>query len=44
MARALRDAGHEVIHAGALAPGQLVATAIQEDADVMIVLGLRGRA
>ncbi len=37
LARALRDAGHEVIQAGAQAPRQLVAAAIQEDVDLLIV-------
>ena len=37
-ARALRDAGHEVIHAGASDAAQLAATAVQEDADLVLVL------
>lgn len=36
LARALRDAGHEVIYTGPdHSPEQVVATAIQEDADVI---------
>lgn len=36
LARALRDAGHEVIYTGPdHSPEQIVATAIQEDADVI---------
>ena len=38
VARALRDAGHEVIYAGLhQAPDQVVETAIQEDADLIAV-------
>lgn len=38
VARALRDAGHEVIYAGPhQAPGQVVETAVQEDADLIAV-------
>ena len=39
IARALRDAGHEVVYAGAgQSPEQLVATALQEDADLIGVV------
>ncbi|WP_310527139.1 cobalamin-dependent protein [Nocardioides sp.] len=42
LARALRDAGHEVIYTGPdQSPEQIVATAIQEDADV---IGLSARS
>jgi methylmalonyl-CoA mutase C-terminal domain/subunit len=40
VARALRDAGHEVIYTGPHpTPEQIVATAIQEDADLIGVTG-----
>jgi methylmalonyl-CoA mutase C-terminal domain/subunit len=40
LARALRDAGHEVIYTGPdHTPEQIVATAIQEDADLIGVAG-----
>jgi methylmalonyl-CoA mutase C-terminal domain/subunit len=43
VARALRDAGHEVIYAGPeQAPEQIVETAIQEDADLIGLSGLSG--
>jgi methylmalonyl-CoA mutase C-terminal domain/subunit len=36
LARALRDAGHEVVYTGAdHSPEEVVATAIQEDADLI---------
>lgn len=42
--RALRDAGHEVIHAGGFATGddvarRLAATCVQEDVDAVVLLG-----
>ena len=41
VARALRDAGHEVIYAGLhQTPDQVVETAIQEDADLVAVCAL----
>ena len=41
VARALRDAGHEVIYAGPhQTPEQVVETAIQEDADLIAVCAL----
>ena len=43
IARALRDAGHEVIYTGLhQTPEQIVATAIQEDADVIGLSVLSG--
>ena len=43
VARALRDAGHEVIYAGLhQTPEQIVATAIQEDADLIGVATVAG--
>ena len=43
LARALRDAGHEVIYMGPdHTPEQIVATAIQEDADLIGVAGVPG--
>lgn len=37
--RALRDAGHEVVHAGGtVAPDQVAATAVQEDVHVVVLL------
>jgi methylmalonyl-CoA mutase, C-terminal domain len=37
--RRLRDAGHEVVHAGSLAtPEQIAAVAIQEDVDVVALV------
>ena len=37
--RALREAGHEVVHAGSLsAPEQVAAAAIQEDVDVVALV------
>jgi methylmalonyl-CoA mutase, C-terminal domain len=37
--RVLRDAGHEVVHAGSLsAPEQIAAAAIQEDVDVVALV------
>lgn len=37
--RALRDAGHEVVHAGGLTePGQVAAAAVQEDVDAVVLL------
>jgi methylmalonyl-CoA mutase C-terminal domain/subunit len=43
LARALRDAGHEVIYTGPdHTPEQIVATAIQEDADLIGVAGEPG--
>ena len=37
--RLLRDAGHEVVHAGALsAPEQIAAAALQEDVDVVALV------
>jgi methylmalonyl-CoA mutase C-terminal domain/subunit len=43
VARALRDAGHEVIYAGLhQTPEQIVATAIQEDADLIGVATVGG--
>lgn len=39
VARVLRDAGHEVVHAGSLAgPEQVAAAAVQEDVDVIAVV------
>lgn len=36
--RALRDAGHEVVHAGPATPtAPVVATLVQEDADLLVV-------
>lgn len=38
--RALRDAGHEVVHAGGLARAETVAaTAVQEDVELVLVMG-----
>ena len=38
--RALRDAGHEVVHGGALGSADLIATvASQEDVDVVVLIG-----
>src|SRR5436190_19136395 len=43
VARALRDAGHEVIYTGLRqTPGQIVETAIQEDADLIGLSVLSG--
>jgi methylmalonyl-CoA mutase C-terminal domain/subunit len=43
LARALRDAGHEVIYTGPdHTPEQIVATAIQEDADLIGIAGVPG--
>jgi len=43
LARALRDAGHEVIYTGPdQTPEQIVATAIQEDADLIGVTTVSG--
>jgi methylmalonyl-CoA mutase C-terminal domain/subunit len=37
--RVLRDAGHEVVHAGSLSePAQIAAAAIQEDVDVVALV------
>ncbi len=37
--RALRDAGHEVVHAGGLvAPEEIAAAAVQEDVDAVVLL------
>lgn len=39
-ARVLRDAGHEVVHGGAIGtPEQVAAVALQEDVDVVLLLG-----
>jgi methylmalonyl-CoA mutase C-terminal domain/subunit len=39
VARVLRDAGHEVVYAGAVAdPAQLAAIAVQEDADAVVLI------
>ena len=39
VARVLRDAGHEVVYAGAVAdPAQLAAIAVQEDADAIVLI------
>ncbi|MET8977778.1 cobalamin-dependent protein [Streptomyces sp. NPDC004539] len=43
VARALRDAGVEVVHAGfRQTPGHVVRTALQEDADAVGLFGARG--
>ena len=39
-ARALRDAGHEIVHGGAIgSAGQIAAVAFQEDVDVVLLIG-----
>jgi len=39
-ARALRDAGHEVVHGGSIgSAGQISAVASQEDVDVVLLIG-----
>lgn len=43
IARALRDAGHEVIYSGLhQTPGQIAATAVQEDVDAVGLSSLSG--
>lgn len=42
VARALRDAGHEVVLAAGSSPEQVVGTAIQEDADLVVVCAAPG--
>ena len=42
VARALRDAGMEVIYVGNQMPGNIVETAVQEDADVIGLSSLSG--
>lgn len=42
-ARALRDAGHEVVHGGETdSPGQVSAVAWQEDVDLVLLIGRDG--